>query len=191
MLKLILICGFLFMNLLTVQAIEAYKVATVDMKKIFDAQIKKHPAQAKIKEKLAAIKKENQRKLDEITATHARIKKLSNTKANYELNKNEILRLENMSRVDDKTLRERRKWLEAQNKSINRAIITETREVLKLINSAIESYAKKHDIDFIFDLSAEGKDQSISLVFSQDEHDITEDIIQYLTDLKSLEETKK
>ncbi len=168
----------------SVTADEIKKVATVDMKKLFDQYHLTKGAQEKVKANQAVIQKENNEKLEGIRKIADDLRKLSKqiedpvTSAS---NKEKLLReRQHLANRGNALENNRRDWLNRRNKAINESIVTEMRKILGQIQDKVEAFARDNDVDMILDKSARGTTQTHFLVFAKDKFDITASLLETL-----------
>lgn len=168
----------------TATANEIKKVATVDMKKLFDEYHLTKGAQEKVKANQAVIQKENNEKLEEIRKIADELQKLSKQiedPVTSAANKEKLLRERKLQANKGNALENnRRDWLNRRNKAINESIVTEMRKILGQIQDKVEAYARDNDVDMILDKSARGTTQTLFLVFAKDQFDITASLLETL-----------
>ena len=160
------------------------KIATVDMKKLFDEYHLTKGAQEKVKANQAVIQKENNEKLEAIRAIAEELKTISSqiddpvTSASA---KEKLLRDRQLKANKGNALENnRRDWLNRRNKAINENIVGEMRKILSQIKDKVEAYARDNNVDMILDKSARGTTQTLFLVFAKDQFDITVSLLETL-----------
>jgi Skp family chaperone for outer membrane proteins len=167
-------------------------VATVDMKKLFDEYHLTKAAQELVKENQVEIKKEDNEKLAEVNKIVKQIeeltKKIDDGSIAPKLKEEHVRERALLANKGNALENNRRNWLNRRNKAINENIVTEMKKILAQIQDKVEAYARDNDVDMIFDTSARGTTQTLFLIFSKDQYDITQTLLETLNKDSATEE---
>ena len=165
------------------------------MKKLFDEYHLTKVAQEKVKANQAVIQKENNEKLVVIRKIADEIKKLTKQiedPVSSTAIKEKLLRERKLLGSKGNALENnRRDWINRRGKAINESIVSERRTILGQIQDKVEAYARDNDIDMILDKSARGTTQMLFLVFTKDQFDITQSLLDTLNTGAKGGETKE
>jgi Skp family chaperone for outer membrane proteins len=170
-------------------------VATVDMKKLFDEYHLTKAAQELVKDNQSEIKKEDSEKLAEVNKIVKEIeeltKKIDDGSIAPKLKEEFVRERAILANKGNALENNRRNWLNRRNKAINENIVTEMKKILAQIQDKVEAYARDNDVDMIFDTSARGTTQTLFLIFSKDQFDITQNLLETLNKDAAAESTDK
>jgi outer membrane protein len=176
--------GLLLVSLLTLPAIAETRIATIDLRKVFDNYWKRQESEASLKNRGAELDKEYKAYVDDYTKTKEDYNKLlaaandqSVTPEEREKRKNsaetkllEIKTAENTIRTFESNAKDQ---LDSSRKRMRDGILED-------IRTAINAKAKSGNYTLVVDTAAESINNTPVILFSNGENDITDAILTQL-----------
>ena len=175
---------FLTFGLLTITASSASaqnKIATIDLRKVFDDYFKTKTADAALKERASDLDKERKALLDQYEASTAEYKKALDDANNQAVSTDErekrkkaaegrLLEIKELEGNIQQFDRQARATLEEQQRRMRENILGE-------IKTTITSLAKLRGFSLVLDTAAETANRTPVIIFSNGENDITDSIL--------------
>lgn len=163
---------------------EIKKVATIDMKKLFDEYHLTKAAQADVKVKQAAVQKESNEKLTDIRALADKLstlqKKIEDPTISASNKEKLLAERKDIADQGNALQGTHRDWVQRRQKALNENIVVEMRKILGQIQDRVAEYARENDLDLVLDKSARGSTQTLFLSYSKDKLDITAPLLESL-----------
>jgi len=160
------------------------RIATVDLRKLFENYWKKKQAEAALKERAADFDKEDKEMKDELKKAAAEYQEMLKSANDQVVSSEERAKrkdaaeekLKNVKETEDRVIqfeRQARVTLDEQYKRMRENILRE----IKLV---VESKAKQAAYSLVLDTAADSVNSTPIAVYSSGENDITEDVLKQL-----------
>jgi outer membrane protein len=186
--------AFLLMTLLSSSALAQTKIATVDLKKLFDNYYKTKLAQASIQERAAQLDKDDKGMKDDLKKGNDDYQALVAQANDQALSADERDRCKQAA--DDKI-----KQLQASKAAIDQyerqaqTTLGEQRQrmrdnILIDIKAAVATKAKAGDYSLVLDSAAETVNGTLTIVYNSGDNDLTEDVLSQLNAGAPIDVTK-
>lgn len=170
---------------------QAIKVATVDMKKVFESYYKTKDAEAKINEARNAAKKELEDRMDIAKKSLEEVKKLDEDISRPELSKDakeqkakvrseKAAELQNMDREIREFQQSREKQLQEQSVRMRAGIVDD-------INKVVADKVKAENYDLVLDKSGPSLNGVPIVLYSRDSYEFTDSVVTALNRNKGKE----
>jgi outer membrane protein len=179
-----LITAILFCTLLAGSASAQGRIATIDLRKVFDNFWRTKQAQANLKEQAAEMDKERKSLVDDFTKAQEDYKKFLNSAADAAISKEES---DKRKASAEKKLLEIRE-LEQNVQQYDRQATTTIGEkqkrmrdnILKEIREVVNAKAKTGNFALVVDTAADSINNTPVVLFSSGENDITDSVLSQL-----------
>jgi outer membrane protein len=186
--------AILLLTILSGSALAQTKIATVDLKKLFDNYYKTKLAQAAIQESAAQLDKDDKGMKDDFKKGNDDYQQLSEQANDQTLSADE--RARRKQAADDKA-----KQLQASKATIDQfdrqaqVTLGEKRQrmrdnILTEIKTAIASKAKAGGYSIVFDSAAETVNGTLTMVYNSGDNDLTDDVLAQLNAGAPIDVTK-
>jgi len=157
------------------------KIATVDLRKIFEGYYKTKQADAQLRERGTDAEKQYKGMLDDYQKANEEYKKLVESANDQAVSSEErdkrkksaetkVLELNEIEKTLTQFKREKQTTFEEQKRRMRDQIVREIRE-------QINNKARAGNFSFVFDTSAESINQAPFLLFSSGQNDLTDEIL--------------
>ena len=178
----LLVVGCLLLS--STASLAQVKLATIDLKKVFDSYYKTRQADATLKERASEFDKTRKNMLDDYQTLNERYKKELDSANDQAVSSEER---EKRKRLAESTLLEIKK-VEADVTAFDRSsrsTLGETQRkfrdnILREIRELISARAKAASITMVVDTAAETPNQTPVFLYASAEYDLTEDVLKQL-----------
>ncbi|HWI56904.1 MAG TPA: OmpH family outer membrane protein [Bacillota bacterium] len=185
--KKILICSLMtaaITALLTFSAAAQTKVATIDLRKVFDDYYKTKAADLKLKDQAADLAKESKAYMDQFQKGREEYNRLQDEANNQAVSAEEREKRKKAAEnklVELKELEQTIRQFETTSTTTLREQRRQMREkILAEIRSVINNKAKSGGFNLVIDTAAESVNETPILLYNTGENDITADILTQL-----------
>src|SRR5689334_1631258 len=179
-----LIAGLLLLSLLGGTALAQTRIATIDLRKVFDGYWKKKQAEEALKERKADMEKEDRNMLDDYKKVKDDYQSLLTSANDQAVSAEErdkrktsaeekLRRMKEMEETIAQYERQARTTIGEQSQRIRSNILTEIRNV-------VNAKAKTGGFSIVIDTAAESINSTPVFLYASTENDITESVLQQL-----------